>query len=119
MSVDELRSALERFASGYLLTTTDGQVKVVTVDPVWDAEQLLITAPGKGTVANLGSNPAVTLAFPPLEPRGYTLIVDGTASVDGDDVRVRPATGVLHRPATHADGPPPPDGCGQDCAPIG
>jgi len=25
---------------------------------------------------------------------------------------------VLHRPASHADGPPAPDGCGNDCAPL-
>ena len=31
-------------------------------------------------MANLAANPAVTLVFPPLEHRGYTLLVDGTAA---------------------------------------
>ena len=60
----------------------------------------------------------MTLVFPPREPRGFTLLVDGTAEVAGDDVRITPATAVLHRPASHADGPPAPDGCGNDCAPL-
>ena len=49
-------------------------------------------------MANLAGNAAVTLVFPPREPRGFTLLVDGTAEVTGDDVRVTPATAVLHRP---------------------
>jgi hypothetical protein len=61
----------------------------------------------------------VTLLVPPRERRGFTLLVDGTAEVTGDVARVRPATAVLHRPAAHADGPPPPEGCGHDCRPVG
>lgn len=113
--LDDLHDALEQFDSGYLLTTTDGRVKVVTVDPEPDDDGLRVSDPGKGTVANLRSNDTVTLVFPPREARGYTLLVDGTATVHENDVRVVPANAVLHRPARYADGPPPPDGCGQDC----
>ena len=60
----------------------------------------------------------MTVLFPPLEQRGYTLIVDGTAEVTDDGIAVRPATAVLHRPADHADGPAAPGGCGNDCAPV-
>jgi hypothetical protein len=118
VEISDLRTALADFSSGYLMTTTDGRVKVVTVDPSYDGGALLVAGPGRGTVANLAANAAVTLVFPPAEPKGYTLLVDGTGTVDGDDVRVEPATAVLHRPRSHADGPLPPDGCGHDCAPV-
>ncbi|MDQ6527265.1 pyridoxamine 5'-phosphate oxidase family protein [Nocardioides sp. LHD-245] len=119
----DLRQALADFDSGYLLTTSSPQVKVVTVDPVaGDDGTLRIAGPGRGTLRNLAENPAVTVVFPPRERHGYTLLVDGTATTDGEDggdVVVTATTGVLHRPAAHADGPLPPDGCGHDCAPVG
>ncbi len=114
----DLNRTLEGFGSGYLLTTTDGRVKVVTVDPEYDAAGLRVAAPGRGTLTNLAANAAVTLVFPPLEPRGHSLLVDGEARAEGEDVVVVPATAVLHRPAAHADGPLPADGCGHDCAPV-
>ncbi|HWI43363.1 MAG TPA: pyridoxamine 5'-phosphate oxidase [Nocardioides sp.] len=117
----DLAQALADFGSGYLLTTSSPQVKVVTVDPEVDANgNLAISGPGRGTLANLAQNPAVTLVFPPLERHGYTLLVDGTAQAggDGQDVVVEPTGAVLHRPASHADGPLPPDGCGHDCRPV-
>ena len=80
---------------------------------------MLVEGPGKGTVANLAENAAVTLVFPPREPKGFTLLVDGTGEVDG---RRRPGHPGHARcctgPASHADGPPAPDGCGNDCAPV-
>ena len=123
VDVADLARALGEVGAGYLLTTTSGAVKVVTVEPVVSDGALLVEAPGKGTLANLAENPAVTLVFAPLQPKGFTLLVDGTGEVTGDDVRVTAASAVLHRPASHADGPPAPsgeptDGCGNDCAPI-
>ncbi|MCR1786653.1 pyridoxamine 5'-phosphate oxidase [Nocardioides carbamazepini] len=116
----DLCQALGDFGSGYLLTTSSPQVKVVTVDPVaGDDGTLRIAGPGRGTLRNLAENPAVTVVFPPQERHGYTLLVDGTAATDGEDVVVTASAAVLHRPAAHADGPLPPDGCGHDCAPVG
>jgi len=114
----DLAKALDGFAAGYLLTTKGGNVKVVTVEPTVADGVVLVESPGRGTLANLADNPAVTLVLPPLESKGFTLLVDGTAEVSGDDVRVTPTGAVLHRPASHADGPPAPDGCGNDCAPV-
>jgi hypothetical protein len=119
VDIGDLARALDDFGAGYLATVTNaGTVKVVTVEPSVVDGALVVERPGKGTVANLASNPAVTLVFPPPQPRGFTLLVDGTAEVTGDDVRVVPTGAVLHRPASHADGPPAPDGCGHDCAPV-
>ncbi|HCB03352.1 MAG TPA: pyridoxamine 5'-phosphate oxidase family protein [Nocardioides sp.] len=119
VDVADLARALKDFGAGYLLTSRDGRVKVVTVEPSVTDGLVLVAAPGKGTLANVADNAAVTLVFPPPEPKGFTLLVDGTAEVAGDDVRVAPSGAVLHRPASHADGPLPPDGCGHDCAPVG
>ncbi|MDX6371475.1 MAG: hypothetical protein QOD98_463 [Nocardioidaceae bacterium] len=118
VEVADLAKALDDFGAGYLLTNRAGAVKVVTVEPTVTNGVVLIEGPGRGTVANLAENAAVTLVFPPREPRGFTLLVDGTAEVAGDDVRVSPTGAVLHRPASHADGPPAPEGCGNDCAPL-
>lgn len=118
----DLRTALADFDSGYLLSTASPRVKVVTVDPVVDdAGRLRITGPGRGTLANLAENPVVTVVFAPRERHGYSLLVDGTAEVEGEDVVVHASAAVLHRPASHAaaDGAGvAADGCGHDCAPV-
>lgn len=99
----DLQQALADFDSGYLLTTASSRVKVVTVDPEADVEgRLRIAGPGRGTLANLAQNPDTTVVFPPRERHGYTLLVDGTAQVDGEDVVVTATAAVLHRPAAHA-----------------
>lgn len=119
VEIGDLGKALTDFGAGYLLTTSgDGRVKAVTVEPVLAGGDLVVVAPGHGSSANIAANPAVTLLFPPLAPRGYTLLIDGTAEMTGDDARISPTTAVLHRPTSHADGPPAPDGCGQDCKPV-
>jgi len=111
VAIGDLAKALADFGAGYLLTTSgDGRVKVVTVEPVLTEGDLIVVGPGRGSSANVAANPAVTLLFPPLAPRGYTLLVDGTAEMSGDDARITPATAVLHRPAEH-------DG-GHDCKPV-
>ncbi len=48
---------------------------------------------------NAQARSAVTLVWPPLETDGYSLIVDGDASIDGETVVIRPTGAVLHRPA--------------------
>jgi len=120
VDVADLAKALTDFGAGYLLTASaEGRVKAVTVEPEVLDGALVVRGPGRGSSANVAANPAVTVLFPPREPRGFTLLVDGTATVDGEDVRVTPASAVLHRPASHADGPPAPGGCGHDCHPVG
>jgi len=118
----DLNTALADFGAGYLLSvSTGGRVKAVTVEPRVVDGALHVAGPGRGSLANVGANPLVTVLFPPLAPRGYTLLVDGEASVDRGDVRVVPSGAVLHRPASHSDGPGPPaaaDGCGHDCKEV-
>ena len=86
VDVADLARALKDFGAGYLLTSRDGRVKVVTVEPSVTDGLVLVAAPGKGTLANVADNAAVTLVFPPPEPKGFTLLVDGTAEVAGDEI---------------------------------
>src|SRR4051812_50173252 len=91
VEVSELSTVLAGYGAGYLLTASgDGRVKAVTVEPEVRDGVLVVSGPGRGSSRNIAANPAVTLLFPPLEPRGFTLLVDGTAAVHDDVVRVSP-----------------------------
>ena len=105
---------LERFDAAYLLTTSGERVKAVTVAPVLEAGVLRVAGPGRGSLGNAGAHPDVTLMWPPTdrtEPEGFTLLVDGTAAVEGEDLRVTPTWAVLHKPAGSDHGPAVPGGC--------
>lgn len=106
VDVADLNVALADFGAGYLLTASaEGRVKVVMVEPRVVDGVLRVSSPGRGSGANIALNELVTVLFPPLSQRGYSLLVDGTATLDGDDALVTPTSAVLHRPAAHADGP--------------
>jgi hypothetical protein len=94
----DLPQRLTEFGRGYLLTTREGLVKAVSVRAVAEDGTLLVATPGRGSVANVAANPSVTLLFPPTEDPGMSLLVDGTAATEGDDVRVTPTGAVLHKP---------------------
>ena len=123
VSLDRLREEMSRFGSTpYLLTVTgDQRSHAVSVHVTWDdegEEAGLVAETGRGTAANAAARSTVTLLWPPYEPDGYSLIVDGAAET-GDRVTVRPQKAVLHRSATAPDGSVPSDGaCGNDCVPL-
>jgi hypothetical protein len=90
----------------------------VSATVTWDGDALVAPA-GRTSARNAGARPDVTLLWAPVEPGGYSLIVDGTASVEpvDDDHRhvvIRPAKAVLHRSAPAAE----PGGCEHDCVPV-
>jgi hypothetical protein len=98
VGLGELPGKLKEFDRGYLLTSRDGLVKAVSVRAVAEDGMLLVATPGRGSVANVGTNPAVTLLFPPLESPGMTLLVDGAAAARGEDLQIEPTGAVLHKP---------------------
>ncbi len=121
VSLADLALALEDVGVGYLLSTAGERVKAVTVEPTLVGGVLHVPGPGRGSLANVTANPAVTLLFAPTEPRGYTLLVDGTATAVGEDVRIEPGHAVWHRPADHAGedhAPGSTSACGHDCHPV-
>jgi hypothetical protein len=93
----------------YLLTISDGdKTHLVAITPAIGAEEIACEA-GKTSCGNASARPNVTLLWPPGAPGDYSLIVDGTATVDGATVRIAPTRAVRHRPAP---------GGGNDCAPL-
>lgn len=116
--LDDLAQALGDRDWAYLVTVgDDGRAHVVAVTPVLVDGGLVVREPGRRTRANAATRPAVTFAFPPPEPGGYTLIVDGEAVPDDESLTVRPTSAVLHRPAAPGSAPGP-TGCGSDCHPV-
>ena len=121
VDLNVLEAKTGEYGWAYLLTVGDDmRPKIVACPPDWH-DGVMCFAAGGGSARNSVVRPAVTVTFPPLEPDGYTLIVDGDATVDESGamprVRVAPTGAVLHRPApagfTNAA-----TGCSHDCAPV-
>lgn len=98
VDLDQLATALADFAFSYLVTVGDDyRAHTVAVAPVLQNGVLDIGPVGNSTRRNADSHADVTLVWPPREPGGYTLIVDGVATVTGDGLTVDPRGAVLHR----------------------
>jgi hypothetical protein len=119
VAIDDLAAAIEQYGWAYLLTVRDDlRAHIVAVRPAWDDAELVMEV-GRGTARNASERRAVSLCYPPAEPDGYSLIIDGDASVEGESVmRFAPTGAVLHRPAP-AGFTGSVTGCGNDCAPVG
>ena len=104
VAIERLAETLAGFDAGYLLTAgADGRVKAVSARPAYDGGVLRVAAPGRGSVANVAAHETVTLLWPPSgrgtgPTAGFSLLVDGTAVAEGDDVVVTPSSAVLHKP---------------------
>jgi hypothetical protein len=117
VDLDQLASALDDFTFAYLVTVDDGyHVHTVAVEPALIDGVIDVGPIGKSTRKNLAQRDGVTLVWPPREPGGYTLIVDGTGETTEASLRVRPGRAVLHRPAAAGAATKP--GCLHDCVPL-
>jgi hypothetical protein len=118
VDLQRLAAALDDFPFAYLITVDeDYRVHTVTVEPALREAILDIGLIGGRTRKNLGRHDDVTLLWPPLEPGGYSLIVDGKAQTsDATDETARlevvPTRALLHR---EADSPAAARGCLHDC----
>ncbi len=121
VDLKRLAGALPDFPFAYLITVDDGyRVHTVTVEPVLRGAILEVGLIGGRTRSNLHHHRDVTLLWPPAEPGGYSLIVDGTAELSedtensGETARcgVVPTRALLHR---EADSPSVARGCLHDC----
>ena len=118
VALEELRNQTRRFAlAPYLLTVSeDARPHAVAVAVAWEGDALAMEV-GKRSASNAGARPQVSLLWPPNEPGGYSLIVDGAAMPSGDGrIAVTPTRAVLHRPAAVPDVTGA--GCSADCKPI-
>jgi hypothetical protein len=118
VDLDQLATALDDYTFAYLVTVGDDyHAHTVAVDPVLVDGIIDVGSIGNRTRQNLGQHDGVTLVWPPREPGGYTLIVDGSCQpTDAEALRVVPSRAVLHRPAM--PGAPTKPGCKDDCVPL-
>jgi hypothetical protein len=121
VDIERLAAALQDYPYAYLVTVDDDyRVHTVTVEPRLREAIVDVGLIGGRTRQNLAQRRDVTLLWPPTEPGGYSLIVDGTAEVTedraGDSVRlgVVPTRALLHREAD-PDSPDAAKGCLHDC----
>lgn len=121
VDLKRLAAALTDYPFAYLITVDDGyRVHTVTVEQLLRGAFLDVGLIGGRTRKNLAQRSDVTLLWPPPEPGGYSLIVDGSAvvtDVSDDDtetarLRVIPTRALLHR---EADSPSVAKGCLHDC----
>ncbi len=129
VDLKRLAAALPDYPFAYLITVDDGyRVHTVTVEPTLrnlpegpDEPGAIVDVGliGGRTRKNLAHRRHVTLLWPPPEPGGYSLIVDGSAEVtDAEDETARlgvvPTRALLHRDAA-PDSPSAAKGCLHDC----
>ena len=95
----DLPATTAEYRWAYLLTVRDdARPHVVAVSPSW-VDGALVASVGRGSALNASARSSITLCYPPVDSAGFSLIVDGTATVDGDLVTLTPRAAVLHRPA--------------------
>ncbi|MCV7177210.1 hypothetical protein [Mycolicibacterium sphagni] len=118
VDLDQLVATLADYPFGYLITVGDDyQAHTVSIVPVLRDGILDIGEVGNSTRRNICGHPDATLLWPPIQPGGYSLIVDGRGELTDDSLRVIPHRAVLHRPAQ--PNIPTASGCGDDCVPLG
>src|ERR1700761_1793511 len=129
VDIARLAAALPDYPFAYLITVGDDyRVHTVTVEPELgelpdgpDGQRAVIDVGpiGGRTRENLSRRSDVTLLWPPPEPGGYSLIVDGQAEAtdsDGETARlaVVPTRALLHRDVD-PDSAEAAKGCLHDC----
>lgn len=103
--LEELGDEVAGWGFCYLLTVSEGErPHLLALRPEVagsDADRRLrLDAGGGRACRNAAERPNVTLVFPPVpHSNGMSLVVDGTASVDGPMIDVAPTWAVRHRPA--------------------
>jgi hypothetical protein len=117
VDLDRLAESLADFTFAYLITVGDDyRAHTVAVEPVLTDGVIGVGSIGNSTRKNLAQHDGVTLVWPPSQPGGHTLIVDGRGEPADDTVKVVPSRAVLHRPA--APGAATKPGCKDDCVPL-
>ena len=118
VDLDKLAAAVEGFGFAYLLTVSDDlRAHAVAATPEW-VDGALVMDVGRRSAANAAARSNISFIWPPVESGGYSLIVDGDASVVGSTVTFAPVTAVLHRPAPAPTGDVVDGACGSDCQPL-
>jgi hypothetical protein len=116
VELGELADRLGDYGFAYLVTVGDeGRAHVLAVMPEATDDGLFVGGIGRHSVGNATARPTVTLVWPPVEAGGFSLIVDGSATVGDGELTVAPTKAILHRPAPGEDG----KRIGSDCQTVG
>ncbi len=107
VEVEKLGEEIKRFGQqAYLLSVSDDSTAHIAHLTFSFTDGELRCGASRTAAANISARPRVSVLWPPFEAGGYSMIVDGdcqvskgTAADDGDELAIRPVTGVLHRPA--------------------
>jgi hypothetical protein len=104
IELDVLADEVRRWGFGYLTTVSDdGRPHLIALHPsVADssAPVLRFDAGGGRACRNVSQRRTVAVLFPPAaHSDGFSLVLDGSATVDGAFVDVAVTSALLHRPA--------------------
>ena len=89
----------------YLITNSKERSHVVALRPLLTNNIACFASTGRTPLANVAANSSVTLTWPPCdstqthEYAKYSLVADGIATVEGDELLVTITNAVFHRPA--------------------
>ena len=89
----------------YLITNSNERSHVVALRAELVGNEARFTNTGRTPLANVVANSSVTLTWPPCdstqthEHAKYSLVADGEATIEGDELLVRITNAVFHRPA--------------------
>jgi hypothetical protein len=89
----------------YLITNSNECSHVVALRPVLTNNIARFVNTGRTPLANVAANSSATLTWPPCdstqthEHAKYSLVADGIATIEGDEVLVAITNAVFHRPA--------------------
>jgi hypothetical protein len=119
VDLDRLADVLSDYAFAYLISVGDDyRAHTVAIEPLLTDGRLDVGTVGRHTRENTARHGDVTIVWPPREPDGYSLIVDGQARPSGDEtLTIEPARAVLHRKATSNSPGTDPAGL-HDCVPL-
>lgn len=101
VALPDLPATIAKYGFAYLLTVSGEGGSWIRSTHVTSADGVLtLYDGGRRTRENIAARPTVTLLWAPPEPDGWTLLVDGTATVFPDVITVEPSHAILHRPPT-------------------
>ncbi|MGA1106893.1 MAG: hypothetical protein ACO3V0_09095, partial [Ilumatobacteraceae bacterium] len=105
ISPDDLETAAEGRSWVFLVTSSSGSepAHVVSLAVGWSGGGVMRLAVGEGRAArNIAAGSSPVAVFPPGgsgERTDYSIIVDGTASLDDGLLTITPTGAMWHRPA--------------------
>ncbi len=105
-----LQEAIEQYGSHPFILTVSEEGPHAGIVELETNGNSLACAIGKSAMENIADNSNISFLWPPLEDNGYSLIVNGIASISDGICTVDVTKSVLHRP-----GAPTKPGCTADC----